>query len=408
MNDDAPAVATGLSSEDAPYSVAAFNERIAKAVKGWPNAWVEGELVKFKRNFSGHAYPALKDLNGASSLELTIFAGVLERTAEEFKDGDRVVVSGVMDYYVPSGKISLRVSSIRKVGLGEMLAKLEELRAKLIAEGLIDPAKRKPIPFLPRRIGLITGKDSDAEKDVLTNAKLRWPEVDFRVINTPVQGDGCAPAVVKAIAELDGDPDVDVIIIARGGGAFLDLIAFSDESILRAAAAAQTPIVSAIGHENDRPLLDDVADLRASTPTDAAKRVVPDIIAERAFVAEALVRMAMRIGHWLENQNATIVQLKSRPVLANPYAFLDDSRERLERNLDDLRSTMATRIERGEADLALRSQALRNLSPQGTLDRGYSVVRNADGTVLVDAGKVAKGTKLNVRLAKGELNATAD
>ncbi|OXE35350.1 MAG: exodeoxyribonuclease VII large subunit [Phenylobacterium zucineum] len=408
MNDEAPAAANGLSSEQTPYSVQDFNERLSKAVKGWPNAWVEGELVKFKRNFSGHAYPALKDLNGSASLELTIFAGVLDRATEDFQDGDRVVVSGLMDYYVPSGKISLRVTSIRKVGLGDLLAKLEELRAKLTAEGLIDPSKRKPIPFLPNKIGLITGQNSDAEKDVLTNAQLRWPEVEFRVINTPVQGDGCAPAVVKAIAELDADPEVDVIIIARGGGAFLDLIAFSDETILRAAAAASTPIVSAIGHENDRPLLDDVADLRASTPTDAAKRVVPDIISERAFVAEALVRMGVRLNHWLDNQASMISQLKTRPVLANPFAFLDDSAERLERTVDDLRIRVETRLERSSAELALQAQALRNLSPQGTLDRGYSVVRNADGTVLVDASKVAKGSKIQVRLAKGELNATAD
>ena len=408
MNDDAPAAAHGLSSEQAPYSVQGFNERLSKAVKAWPTAWVEGELVKFKRNFSGHAYPALKDLEGSSSLELTIFANVLERATEDFADGDRVVVSGVMDYYVPSGKISLRVSTIRKVGLGDLLANLEQLRAKLTAEGVIDPSRRKPLPFLPNKVGLITGKDSDAEKDVLTNAKLRWPEVEFRVINTPVQGEGCAPAVVRAIAELDADPDVDVIIIARGGGAFLDLIAFSDESILRAAAAAATPIVSAIGHENDRPLLDDVADLRASTPTDAAKRVVPDIIAERAQIAEAIVRMGIRIGHWLEAQQSAITQLKSRPVLANPYAFLDDSRERLERNLDDLRASVVNRIDRAQNDLSLRAQALRNLSPQATLERGYSVVRTNAGAVITDATKVATGTKLRVRLAKGELEATAD
>ncbi|MEY4000679.1 MAG: hypothetical protein RLZZ626_1034 [Actinomycetota bacterium] len=408
MNDDAPAVANGLSSEQTPYSVQVFNDKLARAVKGWPTAWVEGELIKFKRNFSGHAYPALKDLNGSASLELTIFAGVLERTAEDFADGDRVVVSGVMDYYVPSGKISLRVSSIRKVGLGDLLAKLEALRAKLTAEGLIDPSKRKPLPFLPRKVGLITGQDSDAEKDVLTNARLRWPDVEFRVINTPVQGDGCPPAVIKAIAELDADPEVDVIIIARGGGAFLDLIGFSDEGVLRAAAAATTPIVSAIGHENDRPLLDDVADLRASTPTDAAKRVVPDVIAERASIAEALLRMGIRVGHWLDTQAATIGQLKSRPVLANPYAFLDDSQERLERGLDELRGTLVAKVDRLENELALKSQALRNLSPQGTLDRGYAVIRGVGGEVLTDASKVPSKTKLKVRLAKGELAATAD
>jgi exodeoxyribonuclease VII large subunit len=313
-----------------------------------------------------------------------------------------------MDYYVPNGKLSLKVSSIRKVGLGDLLAKLEELKQKLIAEGVIDPSKRQPLPFLPRKVGLITGKNSDAEKDVLENARLRWPAVQFEVINTPVQGEAAAPAVIKAIQALDADPEVDVIIIARGGGAFLDLIVFSDEALVRAAAAAKTPIVSAIGHENDSPLLDAVADVRASTPTDAAKRVVPDAAQERANIEDYLARMVNRIANFIHNQSNLIEQIRSRPILANPFGFIDDKTGDLERAVDQLRGELVLQLDRAEAKLESDRGVLRSLSPQGVLDRGYAVIRDASGHVVNDASKVKPKQTLKIRLAKGELEATAN
>ena len=398
----------GLSSEDRPYSVRAFSELVSGAIKRWPSAYVEGELVKFKANYSGHVYPQLKDLDGAASMELVIFANVLAATNEVFNDGDRVIVCGNMDYYVPNGKLSLKVSSIRKVGLGDLLAKLEELRQKLTAEGVINPANRKPLPFLPRKIGLITGKDSDAEKDVLENAKLRWPSAVFEVINTPVQGETAPPAVIKAIEKLDANPEVDVIIIARGGGAFLDLICFSDEALVRAAAAANTPIVSAIGHENDRPLLDDVADLRASTPTDAAKRVVPDVAEERARIEDSLARIVNRIGHYIENQSTFIAQLRSRPILASPFGFIDEKTQDISRALGDLRSEVTRGLEREVASLDANRGVLRSLSPQGILERGYSVVRDSHGHVIQDANKAKPKAQLSVTLAKGTIEVTVN
>ena len=398
----------GLSSEDRPYSVRAFSELVSGAIKRWPSAYVEGELVKFKANYSGHVYPQLKDLDGAASMELVIFANVLAATNEVFNDGDRVIVCGNMDYYVPNGKLSLKVSSIRKVGLGDLLAKLEELRQKLTAEGVINPANRKPLPFLPRKIGLITGKDSDAEKDVLENAKLRWPSAVFEVINTPVQGETAPPAVIKAIEKLDANPEVDVIIIARGGGAFLDLICFSDEALVRAAAAANTPIVSAIGHENDRPLLDDVADLRASTPTDAAKRVVPDVAEERARIEDSLARIVNRIGHYIENQSTFIAQLRSRPILASPFGFIDEKTQDISRALGDLRSEVTRGLEREVASLDANRGVLRSLSPQGILERGYSVVRDSHGHVIQDANMAKPKAQLSVTLAKGTIEVTVN
>ncbi len=400
---------TTEQSDDArPYSVGEFNERVHQAINKWPTARIEGELIKFKIGPSGHAYPQLRDVNGGAVLDLTIWRSVTSAFTEVFNDSDRVVVSGKLNFYQPGGKLSLNVTSMKKVGLGDLLAQLEALRAKLRAEGVIDESKRQPLPFLPNRVGLITAQNSDAEQDVVQNAKLRFPNVQFETVYVPVQGETCAPAVVEAIAKLDANPEVDVIIIARGGGAFLDLIGFSDERVVRAAAAAKTPIVSAIGHEADHPILDDVADLRASTPTDAAKRVVPDVGEEHMRVNDVLSRIVNKIGHYVAVQGDFLAQVVSRPIMTNPYVFLDEKQQDLERALDNLRSEIDLNVERESTQHDSRLSVLRSLSPLGTLERGYSVVRDIEGHVLTDPKKVKAGTKLKVRLAGGELDATSN
>ena len=396
------------SDESKPYSVAEFNELVHLAIAKWPDASIEGELMKFKIGPSGHAYPQLRDVNGGALLELTIFRPVTSKFTETFSDSDRVIVTGKLNYYQPGGKLSFNVSSMRKVGLGDLLAQLEALRAKLRAEGVIDESKRQPLPFLPKRIGLITAQNSDAEKDVLKNVLERFPDAQFEFAHVPVQGEACAPAVVDAIAKLDANPEVDVIIIARGGGAFLDLIGFSDERVVRAAAAAKTPIVSAIGHEADRPVLDDVADFRASTPTDAAKNVVPDVAEELYRIGEVMNRIVTRIGYYVSSQSDFLTQVLSRPIMTNPYVFLDEKQQDLERALDELRSEIERNLERESAEHSIRENMLRSLSPQSTLDRGYSVVHDTNGHVIANAGKVKAGTKLNIRLAKGEIEATSN
>jgi exodeoxyribonuclease VII large subunit len=302
----------------------------------------------------------------------------------------------------------MQVFEIRKVGLGELLERIERLRAQLTLEGLTLADRKVPLPFLPNKIGLITGKDSDAEKDVLQNAKLRWPYVEFRIINTLVQGEKAVPEIIAALQTLDEDPAVDVIIIARGGGAFLDLVIFSDEGLVRAVAAAKTPVVSAIGHEADRPILDDVADLRASTPTDAAKRVVPDINEERTKISQSLQRIFLRVDTYISTQLTLIEQYRSRPSLANPYSFIDDKAADLEVWVARIRQNLANAIDREDLGLGHLRAHLRSLSPQSTLDRGYAVIRDEKGQVLADAAAVKDGQKLSIRLAKGELEATAN
>jgi exodeoxyribonuclease VII large subunit len=393
---------------DHPFTVQQLSERVANAVKGWGNAWVEGEIIKFQAKAGGHAYPQLRDLATGSTISLVIFNGVLVSAGEEFKDGDRVLVSGNMDYYVARGTLSLKVSSIKKVGLGVLMAEIEARRAKIYAEGLADPSKKKKLPFLPGVIGLITAENSDAEKDVRQNILLRWPEAVIKMANVSVQGAECAPSVIAALKKMDADPEVEVIIITRGGGGFLDLVGFSDEALVRAVAACETPVISAIGHENDRPIIDDVSDLRASTPTDAAKRVVPDVVDERRKIADSLERMKSIIGSYLGHQVTLIQQIRQHPLLKDPHAYLIQRSDDLTRALGELRDDLDYKLDRQTTDLANKKSLLRSLSPQSTLDRGYAVVRDSEGKVITDPKMAKSGTLLKLRVAKGDLDATAN
>jgi exodeoxyribonuclease VII large subunit len=410
INNDAGVVNTDAlppsrnSSETDPWPLARLSQNLKEYIARLGTVWVEGEIAQY--NGKGTSlFLDLKDV--AQEARISCHSWNPASLPRDLQVGDRVVAQLRPEFWPKSGKLSMQLVTIRKVGLGDLLERLERLKQALIAEGLTAIERKQPIPFLPNKIGLITGEKSDAEKDVLENVARRWPEAQFRVINTKVQGDSAAPEIIAAIKILDADPEVDVIIIARGGGPVMDLIVFSDEAMVRAAAAAKTPIISAIGHENDSPLLDLVADVRASTPTDAAKKVVPDVVEERHWIATALDRIVMRIGGYVEAQSDIISQLRMRPMLANPYAFIDDKKEYLERDLADLRDSISLTLERADSDIQGKKQMLRSLSPQSTLDRGYSVVRDAAGHVIAEASKVKSGTALKIRLAKGEIEATS-
>jgi exodeoxyribonuclease VII large subunit len=392
---------------DHPFTVAQLSQRVAEAVSKWGTAWVEGELIKFQHKAGGHAYPSLRDLTTGATISLVIFNNVLVAAGEEFQDGDRVVINGVMDFYQARGSLSFKVSAIKKVGIGVLMAEIEARRAKIIAEGLADPAKKQKLPFLPNCIGLITASNSDAEKDVKQNVLLRWPDAKFKMENVSVQGPECPPTVIAAIQKLDADPEVDVIIITRGGGGFLELMGFSDEALVRAVAACKTPIISAIGHENDRPIIDDVSDLRASTPTDAAKRVVPDVVEERRKIKDSITRMVNIIGTFVAHQVTLIQQIRQNPLLKDPNAYLAQRSDDLVRAISDLRDEMDSRLEKQATELTNKRNLLRSLSPQSTLDRGYAVVRDASGQVITDPKAVSSGLELEVTLAKGEIKATA-
>ena len=391
-------------SPEEPRSVQWLATTMKQYIARLGSVWIEGEVTQWS-NSRGNVFGRLRDAEADATVSFNIWGSTLQRLTEEFKQGDRVVTLIKPDYWVKGGSLSMVASDMRHVGLGDLLARLERLRQQLHGEGLFDPARKRPLPFLPNRIGLITGRDSDAEKDVIRNATLRWPDVQFRVEHAAVQGDNTVPTVLAALEVLEADPEVDVIIIARGGGDFQHLLGFSDERIVRAVAAATTPVVSAIGHEADRPLLDDVADLRASTPTDAAKRVVPDVTEERARIDQARGMMGARLSQLVQREAERLESIRSRPALARPELLLEareDDLGRLAQRADEL---MERVLERGETGLAQLATNLRALSPQSTLDRGYAVVQHAGGSVVRTAADVAAGDALLLTVANGSIDA---
>lgn len=393
-------------SAEHPWPVSTLSAKVKGYIDRLGSVWVEGELTQWNLA-RGVVYAKLKDLDQDVTVSLTVWSSTLQRLTEQFSQGDRVVALVKPDFWMRGGTLSMVASELRHAGLGDLLAQLERLKRTLQAEGLFEASRKKPLPFLPQCIGLVTGKDSDAEKDVLRNAQLRWPQVRFRVRHAAVQGVNAPREVAAGIRELDADPEVDVIIVARGGGDFQNLLVFSDELLVRTAAECETPLVSAIGHEADSPLLDLVADLRASTPTDAAKRVVPDVTEEAARVQQARARMALRLSSLVSGEIDRIAALRSRPVLADPGVMVQSRAEDLIRLVDRGSQLMQLRVEREETAVHRLAAELRALSPQRTLDRGYAVVRAGDAVVR-DPSQVSPGDALRIRVAGGELTASAE
>jgi exodeoxyribonuclease VII large subunit len=389
---------------DAPWPVALLSAKI----KGWidklGSAWVEGEITQWGIS-GGNVYGKLKDLDADATISFTIWSSVKAKIPDDLKQGDRVVALVKPNYWVKGGTLTMQVFEMRHVGLGDLLERLERLRQALKAEGLFDVDRKKPLPFLPHCIGLITGRDSDAEKDVLRNAQLRWPAVNFRIVHAAVQGERAVSDVTAALRQLDADPEVDVIIVARGGGDFQNLLVFSDETLVRAAAACVTPIISAIGHEADRPLLDDVADLRASTPTDAAKRVVPDVAEEIARVHQARARIASRVTSLINTEIDRLEQFRTRPVLASSSWLVDSRAEELSRYVARSGELLTLQLDRATARVGELAGHLRALSPQRTLDRGYAIAQLPDGQALRAVKDATTGTSLLLTVADGKLRA---
>ncbi len=296
---------TPASTAEVPWPVRVVSQKIGAwiAKLGW--IWIDGQVAQItRRPGSSVVFITLRDPSADLSLSVTAHRDVLDTGAPNLADGARIVVHAKPEFYAGRGTLSLRADEVRQVGLGELLARLEQLKKLLAAEGLFDPRRKRRLPFLPTRVGLITGRASAAERDVLTNARRRWPAVEFRVINVAVQGTSAVPQIIDAMAELDRDPAIDVIVLARGGGSTEDLLPFSDEALCRAVFACTTPVVSAIGHETDAPLVDYVADVRASTPTDAAKRIVPDLADELRLISQARQRLRRGVSHFIDRESA--------------------------------------------------------------------------------------------------------
>ncbi|HZQ34183.1 MAG TPA: exodeoxyribonuclease VII large subunit [Mycobacterium sp.] len=397
------------NSAEHPWPVRAVATRVAKWIDRLGTVWVEGQLTEVTvRSGSKTVFMVLRDPAADMSLTVTCARDLVVNAPVRLAEGTQVVVCGKPTFFTGRGSFSLRLSEIRAVGIGELLARIERLRRLLDAEGLFDPRLKRPIPFLPSAIGLITGRASAAERDVMSVTTGRWPAVRFEVRNTVVQGPNAVPQIVSALQELDAHPDVDVIVLARGGGSVEDLLPFSDETLCRAIAACTTPVVSAVGHEPDNPVCDLVADLRAATPTDAAKRIVPDIAAERALLDDLCRRSARALRDWVSREERLVGQLRSRPVLAAPMAMLtargediDRARAAARRDINRLVSAESERVEHLSARLAA-------LGPAATLARGYAVVQALPGhSVLRSVADAPAGTRLRIRVSDGAVGAVS-
>ncbi|HTX96276.1 MAG TPA: exodeoxyribonuclease VII large subunit [Mycobacterium sp.] len=403
------------NSAENPFPVRAVAIRVAGWIDKLGIVWVEGQLAQITmRPDSKTAFMVLRDPAADMSLTVTCSRDLVASAPVKLTEGTQVVVCGKPSFYTGRGTFSLRLSEIRAIGVGELLARIDRLRRLLDAEGLFDPRLKRPIPFLPNMIGLITGRASAAEHDVTTVATGRWPAVRFTVRNTAVQGPNAVAQIVEALYELDRHLDVDVIVLARGGGSVEDLLPFSDETLCRAIAACRTPVVSAVGHEPDNPLCDLVADLRAATPTDAAKKVVPDTAAEQRLIDDLRRRSAQALRNWVSREQRALEQLRSRPVLAEPLTALTARAEDVHRARSAIRRDIARLLDAQSERVGHLSARLATLGPAATLARGYAIVQAVPQTVpgaaavLRSVDDAPRGTQLRVRVADGAIAAVSE
>ena len=393
------------TSSESPAPVRVVSEAIKDYVDRLGPIWIEGEISELNERSGGMAFMRLRDTSVDMSLSVMCYKNVLA-AVQPLPANARVVIHAKASWFTKNGSLTMSAKEIRQVGVGELLARLEALKSLLAAEGLFSADRKVALPKLPRKVGLICGRNTDAEKDVVENARRRWPAVEFEIREVAVQGAAAVVEVSAALRELENIEDVDVIIITRGGGSFEDLLPFSDESLVRLAASCQTPIVSAIGHEKDSPLLDLVADYRASTPTDAAKRVVPDIEQEIADINKIRDRMYRRLLSSVEYELNQIAQLRNRPVMKDPSVMIKVRKDDLTALRDRSHRGFKALLDIEKKEIKGVIAHLRSLSPQSTMDRGYSVVQIGDGKIVRDATKLKAGDVLRIRAAKGEASAS--
>jgi exodeoxyribonuclease VII large subunit len=392
------------SSPELPLPV----RTVARALSEWigrlGRVWVEGQVTEVsRRGGQSRCFFVLRDTAADMSLQISCPRQLVDELQPPLADGARVVAWLKPDFWTGRGSLTMTAFDLRPVGIGALLARIEQLRATLAAEGLFAPERKHRLPFLPRRVGLITGRESAAERDVVDNARRRWTAVEFAVENVAVQGPYAVTEVIAALGRLDADPDVDVIVLARGGGSMEDLLPFSDEALVRAVAACRTPVITAIGHETDNPLVDHVADRRASTPTDAAKLVVPDVAEELARVRQLRERARRHLAARLRAEHDRLADLRSRPALADPAGQLGIWSLEVTAWRDRSRRAALACVGTAAADVAALSGRVRALSPQATLDRGYAVLLRPDGHAVRDPADVAAGDELDARLSRGRL-----
>ena len=391
------------TTADEPWPLRLLSMKIGDYIAKMSPVWVEGQLVQVNRRPGAPTvFLTLRDTDTELSMSVTTHVNTLNAMGPSVQPGARVVMHAKPTFWSRNGSLQLDARQIRAVGIGELLARVERLKQLLRSEGVFDASRKRPLPFVPKTVGLICGRNSAAERDVVENARRRWPATRFEIRQVAVQGSSTVEEVTAALSELDAHPDVDVIVIARGGGSFEDLLPFSNETMIRAISSARTPVVSAIGHDVDSPLLDFVADVRASTPTDAAKLIVPDLQEQLAGVRRLRETGAHSLHRRISHERQRIDMLTSRPVLADPQTMVQTRREEIVRLQERARIRLSHRLERSHDSVTHLQGQLRALSPQQILERGYAVVRQVDGTVITDVADVSADDLLRVTVARGD------
>jgi exodeoxyribonuclease VII large subunit len=395
------------TSPEAPAPV----RQIAQAIAGWVDrlgaVWVEGQVAQVSRRQGMQTvFMVLRDPIADISVPVTCSRLLFDSLNPPLVEGASIIVNAKPTYYAPRGTLSLQARDIRMVGLGELLARIERRRQLLAAEGLFAAELKRPLPFLPTKVGLVTAPNSAAERDVLEVARRRWPSVTFEVAYAAMQGTRSVLEVIEGLERLDKDPDVDVIVIARGGGSVEDLLPFSDEALIRAVHKARTPVVSAIGHEPDQPLLDLVADVRAATPTDAAKRVVPDMAEEVQRLMLVRERLRRAVDGRLATEQSRLDMVRSRPALASPGTLFDNRADELLALVGRARRCLGHQLDRAVDEIGHQRARARALSPLATRERGYAVLQDADGHVVTSVGGVRAGATVTIRVTDGRIAAT--
>ena len=399
--------ATPGSSPDSAFRLQDISKQLGDYIARLSRVWVEGELVAPKV-YGRLVYVNLRDTSADMSMTMVVPTDVWGSLGESAVDGAKVVALVNPEWWTKKGSLQLRAYALRAVGVGDLLARIEQLRKVLEIEGLFRSDRKRPLPFLPRKVGLITGRDTDALKDVVVNARRRWPATQFVIREIPLQQAGTPTAAANALKELQEIEDVDVIVIARGGGSFEDLLPWSDEGLMRAVAAAYKPVVSAIGHENDHPILDDVADVRASTPTDAARKIVPDLEDETAQVDYLQGQLREHRRRWLENQSRHLQLSASALRARSPKSIVALRTQEVIAIRQQLTNKLSMKLQREDARIAQLSHRLSALSPFAVLARGYAVVTLPDGSVVRDQASVAPGSPVNIRVHEGDFIATRE
>ena len=392
------------SSPEQPLPV----RTIARAIGDWISrlgrVWVEGQITQLtRRPGQSTCFLVLRDPAAEMSLQVACPRAMLDAIDPPLSEGSRVVVWAQPEFRPQRGTLSMTAYDVRPVGIGALLARLEQLRKTLAAEGLFAPERKRPLPFLPQTVGLITGRASAAERDVVDNSRRRWAAVQFRIENVAVQGAYAVSEIIGALQRLDADPEVDVIVIARGGGSVEDLLPFSDEALVRAVVGCRAPVVTAVGHETDVPLVDHAADRRASTPTDAAKLVTPDVAEEQQRIGVLRARAHRAVLTHLDTEQHRLEAMRTRPALANPSALLDTWAASIATARERARRATLSCVADAHTDIARLAARVTSLSPQATLERGYAVLQREDGHAVRDPAEVEPGESLTARVAAGKL-----